>query len=89
MDELFCNVFLCDSLVWNCGCCVTMLSGTIEWYETLFLCVTEWSPVLLCLLVVCCYVCPGLGLNSMRDLGVEETPNGLDKPSAERNLTKI
>ena len=37
----------------------------------------------------CCYVCPGLGLKCMRDLGVEETPNGLDKPSEERNLTKI
>ena len=38
--------------------------------------------------VVCCDVHPGLVLNSMQDLGVEETPNGLDKPSAERNLTK-
>ena len=45
--------------------------------------------MLLCLLVVCCDVYPGLGLNCMQDSGVEETPNGIDKPSAERNLTKI
>ena len=44
--------------------------------------------MLLCLLVVCCDVHPGLGLNCMQDLGVEEKSNGLDKPSAERNLTK-
>ena len=43
----------------------------------------------MCLLVVCCDVHPDLGLNYMQDLGVEETPNGIDKPSAERNLTKI
>ena len=42
----------------------------------------------MCLLVVCCYVCPGLGLNSMRDLGVEETLNEIDKPSEERSLTQ-
>ena len=45
--------------------------------------------MLLCLSVVCCYVHLGLGLNCMQDLGVEEMPNGLDKPSEERNLTKI
>ena len=60
-----------------------------EWYGTLVVCVTKWSPVLMCLLVVCCYVCPSLGLNCMRDLGVEEILNGLDKPSEERNLMKI
>ena len=37
----------------------------------------------------CCYVYPDLGLNCMQDLGVEEMLNGLDKPSVERNLTKI
>ena len=36
----------------------------------------------------CCYVNPDLGLNCMQDLGVEETLNGLDKPSVERNLMK-
>ena len=61
----------------------------MEWYETLFLYATEWIPKLLCLLVVCCDVHPSLGLNCMKDLGVEETLNGLDKPSAYRNLTKI
>ena len=65
------------------------LSYVKEWYENLVVCVTKWSLVLMCLLVVYCYVCPGLGLNCMQDLGVVETPNGLDKPSAERNLTKI
>ena len=50
--------------------------------------VTEWSPGLLCLLVVCCYVCPGLGLDRMQELGVEETMNLLAKPSEERNPTK-
>ena len=45
--------------------------------------------MLLCLLVVCCDVHPGLGLNYIQDLGVEEMRNGLDKPSAERNLIKI
>ena len=60
-----------------------------EWYGTLVVCVIEWSLVLLCLFVVCCYVCPGLDLNCMKDLGVEETPNWLDKPSEERKLTKI
>ena len=44
--------------------------------------------MLLSYLVVCCYEYPGLGPNSMQDLGVEETSNGLDKPSEERNLTK-
>ena len=44
--------------------------------------------VLLCLPVVCCDVHPGLGLNSMQDLGVEETPNGLDKTNVERDLMK-
>ena len=44
--------------------------------------------MLLCLPVVCCYVHPGLGLNCMQDLRVEEMRNGLDKPSAERNLMK-
>ena len=28
------------------------------------------------------------GLNCVQYLGVEETPNGIDKPSSERNLTK-
>ena len=36
----------------------------------------------------CCYLNPGLGVNYMQELGVEETSNGLDKPSEERNLTK-
>ena len=53
------------------------------------ICVTVWIPVLLSYLVVCCYVYPGLGLNCMKDLGVEEMLNGLDKPSEERNLMKI
>ena len=43
---------------------------------------------MLCLLVVCCDVHLGLGLNCMQYLGVEETLNGLDKPSEERNLEK-
>ena len=30
-----------------------------------------------------CVVHPGLGLNCMQDLGVEETSNVLDKPSVE------
>ena len=60
-----------------------------EWYGTLVGFVTEWSPVLLCLLMVCFYVFPGLRLNYMQDLGVEETPNWIDKPSEDRNLTKI
>ena len=64
-------------------------SYIIEWYEALVVYVTEWSPVLLCLIVVCCYVCLGLGLNCMQDLGMEETSNWLDKHSDERNLTKI
>ena len=68
--------------------CYPELHCGVKWYETLFLCVTEWSLVLLCLFVVCCDVHPGLGLNSMQDLGVEETSNGLDKPSEDRNLTK-
>ena len=34
--------------------------------------------------VFCCYVHPCFGL---KDLGVEETQNWLDKPSEERNLT--
>ena len=42
----------------------------------------------LCLPMVCCNVHLGLGLNCMQDLGVEYMRNGLDKPSAERNLTK-
>ena len=46
------------------------------------------EPVLLCILVVCCDAYLGLGLNSMQELGVEETSNGLDKPSEERNLKK-
>ena len=50
--------------------------------------VIELNPMLLSTLVVCCDVCPGLGLNSMQDLGVEEMPNGFDKHSEERNLTK-
>ena len=33
--------------------------------------------------VFCCYVHPGFGL---KDLGVEEVHNWLDKPSEERNL---
>ena len=45
--------------------------------------------MLLCLLVVCCDVHPGLGMKCMQDLGVEEMPNGIDKPSAEGNLMKI
>ena len=53
-----------------------------------FLCVTKWSHVLLCILVVCCDVHLGLGFNSMQDLGVEETPNRIDKPIAKRNLKK-
>ena len=44
--------------------------------------------MLLCVPVVCCDVHPGLGLKCMQDLGVEETKNGIDKPSAERNLKK-
>ena len=44
--------------------------------------------MLLCLPMVCSDVHPGLGLNCMQDLGVEETSNGLDKASVERNLTK-
>ena len=59
-----------------------------EWYGTLVVCVIEWSLILLCLLVVCCYVCSSLGLNYMQDLGVEETLNWIDKPSGERKLTK-
>ena len=51
-------------------------------------CVTELNPLLFCILVVCCDVYPGLGLNYMEDLGVEETLNGLVKPSEESNLTK-
>ena len=51
-------------------------------------CVIELNPVLLCILVVCCYVFPSLGVNNMQDLGVEDMLNGLDKPSEERNLTK-
>ena len=50
--------------------------------------VIELNRVLLSTLVVCCDVFPGLGLNSMQDLGVEETSNGIDKPSEDRNLTK-
>jgi len=45
--------------------------------------------MLLCLIVFCCYVCLGLGLDHMQDLGVEEMMNWIDKPSEERNLTKI
>ena len=43
----------------------------------------------MCLLVICCDVHPGLGLNCMQDLGVEEIQNWLDKTSEERNLRKI
>ena len=42
----------------------------------------------LCHLVIFSYVYPGLGLDSMQDLRVEEAHNWLDKPSEERNLTK-
>ena len=38
--------------------------------------------------MVGCVVYPGLGLNYMQDLGVEETSNGLGKFSEERTLTK-
>ena len=68
--------------------CFVVFLYVAEWYENLIICVTVWSPVLLSYLMVCCYVCPSLGLNCMQDLGVEETSNGLNKPSAERNLTK-
>ena len=60
-----------------------------EWSGTLFICVTVWSPVVPSYLVVCCYVYPDLVLNSMKELGVEEMLNGIDKPSAKRNLIKI
>ena len=70
-------------VVLQCFLCITKWCGTLVFY------VTEWSPVLLCLLVVCCYVCLGLGLNCMQELRVEETSNWLDKPSEEMNLTKI
>ena len=46
------------------------------------------NPVFLCLPVVCCDVQLGLGLSCIKDLGVEEMRNGLDKPSVERNLMK-
>ena len=65
-----------------------MFLYVIEWYKTLVICVTVWSPMLLIYHVVCCDVYLGLGMNSMQDLGVEETPNGIDKISEERNLTK-
>ena len=68
---------------------IEFFSRVTKWCANPVVCVTKWSVVLLCLLVVCCYVCPGLGLNYMQDLGVEETLNGLDKPSEERNLSKI
>ena len=44
--------------------------------------------MLLCMPVVCFDVHPSLVLNYMQELGVEETSNGIDKPSEERNLTK-
>ena len=44
--------------------------------------------MLLCIPMVRCDVHPGLGLNYMQDLGVEEMRNGLDKPSVERKLMK-
>ena len=78
----FCNVSLHLPLAGTLFFCIT------EWYGTLVFYVIECSPVLPCLLVVCCYVCPGLGMNCMHDLGVEETLNEFDKPSEERNLTK-
>ena len=46
------------------------------------------NPYVVVFPMVCCDVHPGLGLNYMQDLGVEEMPNRLDKPSAERNLMK-
>ena len=70
-------------------CVSAMFLCVAEWYGTLVDYVTEWSLVLLCYLVVCCYVCPGLSLNCMQDLGVEEMSNGIDKTSVERNFTKI
>ena len=78
--------------VWQCGmepcllCSSVILNYRVVW-DLVSLCYRV-KPVLLCLLVVCCDVHPGLGMNWMQDLGVEETSNGLDKPSAERKLTK-
>ena len=71
-----------ERVVLHCFACVT------EWSENPFVYVTNWKPVMLCLLMVCCYVCPGLGLNYIQDLGVEETLNGIEKGSVERNLMK-
>ena len=89
--DAFCSVFslfqsgmIPWSLCTSEPCCFCI----IVWYGTLVFCVQNWSPLLLNVPVVCCYVCPGLGLNSMEDLGVEEMLNGIDKYSAERNLTK-
>ena len=78
----FCNVSLPLSLDGTLFFCI------IEWLGTLVFSVTEWKTILLCHLVVCCYVYPGLSLNCMQDLGVEEAHNWLDKLTEERNLTK-
>ena len=66
---------------------IIIMNYRVVW-NPIYLCY-KVEPVLLCLLVVCCDVHPGLGMNCMQDLRVEEMPNGLDKPSEERNLTKI
>ena len=39
--------------------------------------------MLLCFPMVCCVVHPGLGMNCMQDLGVEEMYNVLDKLGVE------
>ena len=90
---LFYSVSLHLSLDETLFFCIT------EWYRTLVLCVAEWYETLVFCVQMnpvvpkspygCCYVCPGLGLNCMHNLGVEEMPNWLDKHSEERNLTKI
>ena len=67
-----------------------MFSYITEWYGALVLYVTKWNPIFLFpVLVVCCDVYPSLGMNCMQELGVEEAQNWLDKPSEERNVTKI
>ena len=64
------------------------LHYVIVWSTNMFPYVTKWSMCCHFFPVVFGEVHPGLDLNHMQYLGVEEMRNGLDKPSAERNLMK-
>ena len=61
-----------------------MLQSDMQTWSSVLLCGTRVVE-LPCGLLLCV---PWLGLKGMQYLGVVETSNGLEKPSAETNLTK-